>query len=316
MLFQNKVYREKKQRKRAFAIITTIIILTSFIFLFLFFQKPTDKPEYNYQEEFRFEWIVSLDDNYPAYTHILNNSEIQFPIKSNLINLNNFQDKQIEAIWKIEYSPLKNQDVLIVDKIKNKNDNILIYNNIYFFTDSLLWFDFANDLELVANKTGSNIEVLFDETNLINIEPFICSKIVEWMNCEDIQEDLINENTNYFNSANGNKYYNYTWDTWIMFNDNNLWYIVKVNSLDNLLNLSHIIHTIDSNYIFANNIDKIAESCNIENLTENIADELMLKKISNNLVQVEFRINHSNHYKIIVDLFDSQKIESCTMIEN
>lgn len=316
MLFQNKIYREKVQRKRAFAIVITILLLLLFAFFFLFFNNNKNILIYNYEDEFRIEWVVSVDDHYPAYTHVVDYGGLTFPLKSNLINLNDFDWKNIEVIWNIEYSLSENKDVLAVERVRNYDDWMLIYNNTYLLNNALLLFDFSEDSELKATKTWNVIWIAFDDSNLITIEPFVCSKVVEWMDCEQMENDMVANGADYFDSANSDRYYNYTWDTWMLFNDRSFGYKIEFTTLDNLLNISHVIHVIDWQYVFENNFEEIKNNCDLQDTLENYYNNIVLKKISDNLVQLEFSYwfwDVEQNGKVILDILNSWNIDSCSV---
>ena len=105
MLFENKIYREKKQRKKSFSIIITFFVIFLLIISVLFYNSRKDiKIEINNNRETRFIGTIHIDDHFPSYTHRATNENQSIAIKSSSFNLNNFINQNIELIWHTEYS--------------------------------------------------------------------------------------------------------------------------------------------------------------------------------------------------------------------
>jgi hypothetical protein len=105
-------------------------------------------------------------------------------------------------------------------------------------------------------------------------------------------------------------------NSWVAFNDDNIWYIFTANSDADLLNLSHFIHIIDSKFFLVNNKEFLLSGCS--------NDEINMTKISgvtkwildDNLIKVTVSGTDDKKNKVScklnIDIFDNRNIVNST----
>jgi hypothetical protein len=63
-----------------------------------------------------------------------------------------------------------------------------------------MYLDFSSQPQLSASKSGNNIQVWFNKDLVVNIERFVCSKILKSHDCTYLITDYIKNNKDNFDS--------------------------------------------------------------------------------------------------------------------
>lgn len=267
------MYQKKENRKRTFWEILIGTIFIAFLFGIILLNKndSVQKVEHFIWEKISATGIIYMDNNYPTNTHKLSNSIENFWLKESSINLNNFLDTQVQIDWNISEITSK-YPILVISKLKIPSYKLSISNNRFFYTDKLISFDFSKDIDVYSKKNLWWIVVYYQNEPMLYVDTFICSNITETQNCDKLKQSYIMNLTESFQSTLGYTFYRHKENSRIAFNDDNIWYIFTTNSDDDMLNLSHLINIVDSNFIINNKKDFILSGCS--------NSEISMKKIS------------------------------------
>lgn len=318
MDIRNIIHQKKENRKKRNLIITiTIIILLLLFLLASSISKNRNKPQYNIWDNIQISGTIVSDNNYPTNTHKIFNHRQEFGLKSSSINLNNLIDKPLILNWTIE-SISKKYPLLNINNIKDPESKLIINDNKYFFTNELISFDFSQDTEIKAQKIDWKIQVHYQDKWVVSFETFICNKITPTQDCEKMIESYINNLNERFTTYQGYTFYKLNETSWITFNNTTLWYIVKTTDNDFLLNISHLINIVDSNFLAKNKSQLIKDNCKIQSwIYLDIFDKIETQIIDENLFKFDISgiTNKQERYncKLIIDIWNNRNIKNTTL---
>lgn len=259
---------------------------------------------------------LSNDDNFPISTHKIDNWTEAFWLKESSINLNNFVDDDIIVEWSIlEFS--KKYPVLSISTIKIPAYKLSITDNRYFFTQDLISFDFSKDIDVYSKKEWWNIVIYYQWAPLLYVKTFICSNVTESQNCAKIKEKHVFDMTETFISALWYTYYRNKENSWIAFNDNNVWYIFTANSDNDLLNISHLINIVDSKFLSTYKEDFILSWCSNDETQLTKISEINKKIIDDDLIKLQVSGEDQNGEsitcKLNVNVFNNRDINNVSI---
>lgn len=289
MDIKNFLYQRKEKKAKNIWIITIGIIFVLFICAIIFLSKNGYNPpiEHFIWEKVSASWIIYYDNNYPTNTHRLSNALESFGLKDSAINLNNFLDINVEIEWNISEITSK-YPILFISKLKIPKYKLSISENKYFYVKDLISFDFSKDIDVYSQKTWWRIVVYYQNEPILYVDTFVCNNIVDNQNCEKMKQNYIVNLNETFQSALWYIFYRNKESSWVTFNDNNIWYIFTANSDEEILNMSHLINIINSDFLRINKNDLLLSGCS--------NDDITLKNISN----VEKRIVDDNLIKLVI----------------
>lgn len=208
-----------------------------------------------------FSGKIVVDNNFPNYTHSLINIEWKkIWLKSSTINLNAYINKNIELVGKVK-KYLKLVPILAVDTIKIPDQGLIISANRYFFVKELVYLDFSTQQQLSASKSWNNIQVLFNESPVVSIERFVCSKILKSRDCTYLISDYIQNNKDTFDSYWGYTFYKHGTGFWTTFDDNQFGFLFKDISDDMILDISNMFKIVNKDFVVENKMALIKSNC-------------------------------------------------------
>lgn len=214
---------------------------------------------YKEGDKIKFVGTLSVDNHFPLYTHtIIRGTDVVW-VKSASINLNNY-------IWDVEIVGEivafdTSLPIVDVEILKLGTQWLIIKGNSYFFIKDLLLFDFNDQIQLSADKSGKNIIINFNKAPLFNVERFLCSKILQDKDCNSIIGNYLKDQKEFFNTAAWYTFYKHDLKTWTVFDGNIFGYMFK-NVEDNmLLDLSNMVYIVNKDFIIKNKKDLIKEKC-------------------------------------------------------
>ncbi len=262
------------------------------------------------------KWNLKEWWEFPFYTHTITDLSWNiFWLKTYTINLNNYT-WQIEINWKIE-NIYKDLPIIWINEVKIPKDNIIIKDNRYFFVNYLIMFDFWDKTNYkVYEKWNDKIEVFFRKNKVLTMEPFVCNKVINSKNCDNILNDLMYKWTENFTSYYWNDYYKYkTWQ-WITFNKWIMAYIFTPVNDDFMLDIANIISIKDMKYILTKKQDVIYNKCQDEENELKFKNIDEVKMIHNKPKEINLIVSWpSNKWwkmncNIIFDLRNNRKLKN------
>lgn len=322
MDIKNFLYqREEKKAKNIWIFVIGIIVIW-FIVSIIFLNKTNYVPpvEHFIWEKVSTFWIVSYDNNYPTNTHKLSNVLESFGLKDSAINLNNFLDTNVEIDWNISEITDK-YPILLISKLKIPDYKLSISENKYFYVKDLISFDFSKDTDVYSKKTWWKIVIYYQKEPILYVDTFICNNIIDSQNCENMKKNYIMNLNETFQSTLWYTFFRNKENSWVTFNDNNIWYIFTANTDEDMLNLSHLIYIIDSNFLGVNKENLIISWCsnsdiilkNISSIEKGIIDDNLIR-LSVTWKTTEWKIANC---KLNIDIFDDWNIiNSSISIDN
>lgn len=275
-----------------------------------------DKTKINYflWEELTEYGTLETHNNYPINTHKLITKKWIFWLISNSLNINNFLDEKILIHWSI--TDITNEFPIIdVDTISIPDKNVKVKDNIYSFTNELLYLDFSQEKEFYATKNWQTITIYHQKNPVIDIETFFCSKITPTQNCEELLESYKANDNDLFSSYWWNVFYKIWDDKRATFNDNTLWYIIKTTDEDLLLNISHLIYIIDTTLLAKSKKDFLIYNClwDIDTTTTKITD-IKKEVLDSDLIKIEVTFEdllwNPTVCKLNIDVYDNRNIKN------
>ena len=312
------LYQKREEKAKNIRLIATIIIIILFFIGIIVLNKADQKEyiEHFIGEKISADWKIFYDNNYPTNTHILVNNRESFWLKDSKTNLNNFSDIDVVVDGNINEITEK-YPILTISKIKIPSYKLSITDNKYFYTKDLISFDFEKDIDVYSKKVWGQIIIYYKDEPMLYVDTFVCSNVTEVQNCEKMKMNYIMDLAETFESTLWYTFYRNKENSWIAFNDDNIWYIFTANSDEDLLNLSHFIHIIDSKFLLVNKKELILSGCS--------NDDINLVKISNiskwilddNLIKVTISGTDENKKKVScklnIDIFDDRNIVNSTV---
>ncbi len=240
-------------------------------------------------------------------------SEYFLKIDEEKIFLKNYPQNIGNLIWNnvlVRWEMKENNEgqIFFIKSLKDLDNNTLVEDNIYTFTDELLILNAKDTPWIVAYKQGDKIVIDYKNNHLIDISAFACSQISSSRDCKALINYFdLNENE-YFNAYNWLVYYKINNNKRELFNDIFLWYYIDTKDDDILLNISSMIDVINSDYIFDNKKDFIIDNC--EDLMM-IDDVNIVWKTENFLVvNIRWKTTHKKQVacEITFDLMNDWKV--------
>lgn len=214
---------------------------------------------YKAWDRIQFAGALSVDNHFPLYTHKIVRGTDVIGVKSTSINLNNY-------VWDIEIVGEiidfeKWMPVVDVAIIKLAKPWLVIKGNSYLFIKDLILFDFTDQAQLSANKSGKNITIYFNKDSAFDVERFLCSKILQDKDCNSIIEGYLSSQKEFFNSDAGYTFYKHATKTRAVFDGNIFGYMFKNITDDTILDISDMVKIVNKDFIVENKGDLIKEKC-------------------------------------------------------
>lgn len=240
--------------------IWVIIVTKIFDFIQTEITESNKNENLNIWKNISFYWEISIESNFPIYTHKITNKnwEIIF-LKSSNINLNKYI-WELEIYWEI-IDHKGNSPIIEVSSIKFPEQSLIIKNNIYFFVKDMLYLDFTNQPDLSAKKDDKEIQIFYKDEKISNIERFLCNRVLRQKDCNYLIEDYWATQKENFDSYRWYTYYKHWTGLRTVFDGTMFGYIFKDIEVDNMLSLSNIIRIVDKNFVLENKIETIKETC-------------------------------------------------------
>lgn len=236
--------------KKKYSFVSWIVILTIFVFVFIFFKNIDNIKEFlwfsnitNNQGLFQIWQSIDITWNLLAnwdnilYTHTLNNNFYwKLWLKSSVIDLNQYTwfvfvhwvvDKENNWIFILQVEniswELMSSNISIISWDVQENWKYLSMAWIYF-TKS--FFDKYN---LENNWENNKIKIRNLETNqIINIDYFVCTKSNPEKDCQQLQNNFSQSSDKSQVDWNWNKIYKLeSVASWFFANDNFFWYFIN-----------------------------------------------------------------------------------------
>lgn len=311
--------KEENKKKRIRYVLIWLMILVFFTCIFFLNKKqPIQKNDYFIGQKISFSWKLTNDDNYPTNTHKVSNWVKSFWLKESQINLNNFLDDDVLIEWFISEITTK-YPILSVSVLKIPEYKLSVIENKFFYTNDLISFDFSKDVDVFSKKEWWDIVVYYQWEPFLTVRTFICSNVTESQNCEKIKMERISSSTETFDSVLGYTFYKNKENSWITFNDNNIGYIFTVDNDNDLLNVSHLINIVDSNFLSTYKQELILSWCSNESFQLSKINELSKKIIDDNLIKVQIsgtdKEKHKLSCKLNIDIFNNWEITNASINE-
>ena len=304
--------RKEKKEKNIWLIVTFIIIILFFIGIILLNKtEEKDIVDHFIWEKISADWKIFYDNNYPTNTHKLVSNQESFWLKGSKTNLNKFLDTDVTIDGNISEITEK-YPILTISKLKIPSYKLSITNNKYFYTKDLISFDFEKDIDVYSKKVWWQIIIYYKDEPMLYVDTFVCSNVTEAQNCERMKMNYIIELAETFESTLWYTFYRNKENSWIAFNDDNIWYIFTANSDDDLLNLSHFIHIVDSKFILVNKKELILSGCSNEDVNMTKISGIEKWILDDNLIKVTVSGTDDKKNKIScklnIDIFDNRNI--------
>lgn len=208
-----------------------------------------------------FSGKISTDNNFPNYTHSIVNSEWKkIWLKSSSINLNAYADRQVELVGRVK-KYFKVTPILEIDAIKIPDQWLIINGNRYFFVKELVYLDFSTQPQLSATKSWADIQVQFDESPVVSIERFVCSKILKTRDCTNLISNYIGTDKDNFSSYRWYPFYKHGTGFWTAFDNNLYGFLFKDISDDMILDMSNMFRIVNKAFILENKMNLIQTNC-------------------------------------------------------
>ena len=312
------LYQKKENRTKVIWEITIWVIIIAFIIGIVLLNKndSVQTVDHFIWEKISTTGIIYIDNNYPTNTHKLSNSTENFWLKESSINLNNFVNTEVQIDWNISEITAK-YPILLISKIKIPSYKLSISNNRFFYTDKLISFDFSKDIDVYSKKEFWWIVVYYQNEPMLYVDTFICSNIAETQNCNKMKESYIINLAESFQSTLWYTFYRHKENSWIAFNDDNFGYIFTTSSDNDMLNLSHLINIVDSNFIINNKKDFILSGCSNSDITMTKLSQINKWILDDNLIKLNITWTDRSWNKIScklnVNVFNDWEIINTTL---
>lgn len=264
------VIRNLKQKKilnvRVF--LWFVVICVGIYFLITFatsitkrFSQTPQKGMYTLWASLTFSGKIVVDNNFPNYTHSLTTKEWKkIGLKSSTININTYVDQKIEFVGRVK-KYFKITPIVELDTIKLPDQWLIVSANRYFFVKELMYLDFSSQAQLSASRSWNDIQVSFNENPVVNIERFVCSKILKTRDCTYLVANYIQTNKDNFESYRGYTFYKHgTW-FWTTFDGNLFGFLFKDISDDTVLDISNMFKIVNKDFVVENKLSLIQSNC-------------------------------------------------------
>lgn len=224
-------------------------------------QTPQENMTYTLGASLPLEWEISVDNNFPHYTHsLVTKNDEKIGLKSSVINLNAYAGKKIELVGTVK-KYYKVTPVVDVTAIKLPDQWVIINGNKYFFVKDLLYLDLSTQPQLTAVKSWSDIQIWFDDTMVVNIERFVCSKVTKSRDCTYLITNYITNNKDTFESYRDYTFYKHSTGYRTTFDDNQFGFMFKDISDDMILDISSMFKIVNRQFVVENKLNLIKSNC-------------------------------------------------------
>ena len=277
-------FKKKKHDKKRFMSFFGIVLLLIIIFGPIknyFSANPDDLAgtwelitgkqlhDYAKWDKIQFWWVLSVDNHFPVYTHIITRGSEKLGVKSVSTNLNDYLGN-IEIVGKIVDND-KWMPIADVEIVKLAKPWLIIKWNTYLFIKDLLYLDFSEQSQLAANKSGKNMTIYFNKEPLFTIERFLCSKILKDKDCNSIIESYLRSQKEFFMSDQWYSFYKHADKTRAVFDGNIFGYMFKNVEDTTILDISNMVKIVNKDFIVNNKKDLIYQTCaNDDDVAQNI----------------------------------------------
>jgi len=225
------------------------------------FTQPSQNDMYTLWASLTFSGTIIADKQFPNYTHSLTTADgKKIGLKSSTLNLNAYVDTKIELVGRVK-KYYKVTPVLEVDLLKLPEQWLIINGNKYFFVKDFVYLDFSTQPQLSASKSWTDVQVLFDKTPVVNIERFVCSKILKTRDCTYLVNNYIDTNKDNFESYRAYTFYKHGTGFWTTFDSNKFGYLFKDISDDMVLDISNMFKIVNADFVVENKLDLIKANC-------------------------------------------------------
>ncbi len=206
------------------------------------------------------EWYISVDNNFPHYTHsLIDGNKDTIGLKSASVNLNDYKGS-VEIFGTLEKF-LKNTPIVEVDTIKLADQWLIVKNNTYFFTKDFLYLDFSDQPQLSAIRSGNNVVILYDHKPVVQVERFVCGKILKGKTCTVLMDEYNATQKDNFQSLRWYTFYKHTDNVRIVFDETLFGYVFKNIDDDMMLKLSNMIRIVNKDFILDNKLPQLKKAC-------------------------------------------------------
>lgn len=304
--------KQENKVKKFWILLLFIFFLCILVVLGILIHKEKNKREYFIWENISISGKLHVHNNYPTNTHIITDWFETVGVKSSILNLNNFTDEKVLINGNIS-TITKEFPVLDISSLIIPDKKVKVTNNVYSFTKELIYFDFSKENELYAYKNWNTIKITHQWSPMMTIETFVCSKVTPAQDCEQLKKNYEDKDYDIFRSYWWHVFYKNQKDSWITFNDNEIWYIFKTDD-DRLLSLSHLINIIDADFIKKNKLDMIEKYCIGEDQKISTITSASKSIIDDDLIK--FDVNIIDNYwkeincKLNIDIFNNWEIKN------
>jgi hypothetical protein len=250
-------------------------------------------------QQISFQGEIESKNNFPLYTHKLTNTEGKtIFIKSSKNNLNKYTG-EIEIYGEVK--EIKHDTPVVeVQAIKFPEQGLVIKENNYLFVNDRLYLDFSSQSPLSAKKEGKEIQILYNDERIADIEFFLCSKVFKQKDCSSLVETYRTNEKENFDSYRGYTYYK-QW-TWLrmLLHETSFGYIFKNIEEKDILDLSNIIRIVDEEFVFENKKEIITTQC--ENIGKPISKSAKPRSIEYEDTIVHLTIGNDDNTECSVSL--------------
>ncbi|MCF7835202.1 hypothetical protein K9M48_04100 [Candidatus Gracilibacteria bacterium] len=196
------------------------------------------------------------------------------------LNIDSLLGKNIELIGEIK--KVGENNIFLIKETRDLDDLIVIADKKYYFIGNLLIIDTKDRPDILPILEKNNISINYQNNHLLDIKPFLCSKISSYRNCKTMIENFELSENEYFNSYNGLMFYKNSELEWTMFNVPLIGYHFDIENESTLLNISSIIYNINSEYIIKNYTKRIKERCKFDKI-----EDLQIESKDYNLLKTQ-----------------------------
>lgn len=317
MDIRNILEQKKESKVKKIRVLLCLLFCIGIIAIILFLVY-TDKTKiiYTIGEHVQVEWKLQADDNYPTNTHKVFNWKTTFGIRSTTLNLNYFLWETVSFNWEVLWIHW-NYPIIEINDIKIPKEKLIISNNRYFFTQDLISFDFSKENEIYAKKNWGVITIYHQNTPVMTVETFICSKITPTQDCEKLILTYTKNQNDLFSTYLWYTFYRNKENSRVTFNNDTIWYIFKTSDEKFLLNISHLINIVNSKFLKEQKWSFILESCIDENYRLSSINEISKDIIDADLIKLNISGRWENWEsltcKLNINIFNDRSIENKTI---
>lgn len=311
MVLENILKEKWARKKKAISTILSIIVLSiASFFVITNFNLEDSSYDYFIGQKIETTWKIISDTNFPIYTHKFQKNKDILYLRSSSVNLNFFTEKDIKLAWEVVDS-YKNNFIVDVNTIRDPSTKSLIQNNIYTLSQDLLLLDLSEEYDAYVDFSSGTTNLYIWWENIFSVKSFVCSKINDSQNCQKIRSNLQSQWVASFKSYYGYTFFKNGDNQWISFNWDNLWYTFTTPIDENLINISHMIRFIDSDFVKQEKNNIIQAACtgskSILSSSLELIEDLSMIKIKSSILDKDNNISECN---ITVDIYDNWNIVS------